>query len=186
MEQKEKLVKIGQYAFDVSNISLKRKKIAKRMWDILFNIKTDENGNAIIENGEQVERIPNRKMTQQQADRGLFKIGFYILEQDFNILTRRMTFKEALKEAFLRKRITVRYIESLTVDEMQEFVSWIYEEMVGAKKKVVDLLTPMIEQIEKVTEGMTEKEISQLVTFAMTSLTEQVGRFQKSKATQRK
>lgn len=182
MVEVEKIIQIGKKSFDVSNISVKRKRIATRMWNNLFNIQVDEDGEAVRDKkGNIVTKEKNRKITDKKATRGLLEIGMYLIKQDFHILLRRYTPKEAVKEYVKRHMLSVRYIESLTTEEMNSFVEWIYAEMVGTKKKVVDLITPVMDQLEDLVEMLSSKELQDLQTYLMTSLTEQVGGFQKSK-----
>ncbi len=187
MVEQERILEIGKHKFDVSNVSIKRKRIAVRRWNNLFNIKVDSDGEAILDNkGNPVERDKDRKRTKKQADRGILRIGLYLVCQDLEVLNRRYTRKESFKEMFRRKRISIRYLESLSTPEMNVFVEWIYETVTGVKKKVVNLVEPIIQELEKLTELMTEKELLDLTRYCTTSFLEQVGHYQRSIANLKK
>jgi hypothetical protein len=186
MIEQEELIDIGKRQFDVSNISIKRRRIATRKWNKLFNISVDKDGEAITdENGNIVEVEKKKKLTEKQATRELLKISIYLIQQDFIVLNRRFKFTEAIIEFFKRHFLTVKYIESLTLDQMNDLVSWTYEKMTGTKKKVVDLLAPMINHLEKMIEGKTDQEVQNLTTFFMTAFLDQVGHYEKYVATQK-
>lgn len=187
MVEQEKLLEIGKYTIDVSNVSVKRKRIAIRKWNELFNIKVDSDGEAILdEKGKPVERIKGRRISQKQADRGVLRIGIYLLKQDFNVLNVRYTRKESIKQIFLRRKITIKYLESLPTSVLNVFVEWIYETVVGVKKKVQNLIDPIIEELNQLVEVLTEKEMSDLIKFCTTSFIEQVGVYRKSINAQKK
>ena len=187
MIKEEKIIEIGKYKVDVSNISVKRKRISIKMWNTLFNIKQDKDGEAIRTSTGSVQEAETKKeKTERQATRGLLAIGLYLLRQDIRILNRRFKLTDAIKEYFKRYFITIRYIESLTDKEMNDFVGWIYEEITGAKKKVVDLMSPMMDQLETLALGMTEEELLHFSTFLMNSFLEQVKQYQSLKVGQKK
>jgi len=182
MIQAEKIIEIGKYKIDVSNISVKRKRIAVKDWNTLFNIKQDKDGTAMRDSKGNVQLVDKpRIFTEKQASRGVLNIGLYLARQDFKILNRRFKFTDAVKEFFKRYFISVRYIESLTPEELNIFVEWIYEYITGTKKKVMDLMFPMIQEMEKITEGMSDKETSDLALYLVSFFSEQVKQFQNLK-----
>ncbi len=186
MVEQEEIIEIGNFYIDVSNITVKKKRIAVRNWNKLFNTKVDKDGEALLdEHGNTIPRIKNYKISDRKFKRGLLSIGIYLIKQDKNILERRYTPEEVEQEIKKRNSITIKYIETLTIAEMESFIEWVYEKMVGTKKKIVDLITPIVEELERLTEMMTDKEISDLMTFCTTSFSEQVGLYLKSKATQK-
>ncbi len=132
-----------------------------------------------------IETDKKKKRTEKQATRELLKISIYLIQQDFIVLNRRFTFIETIIEYFKRHFLTVKYIESLTLEQMNDLVSWTYKKMTGTKKKVMDLLAPMMNHLEKMVEGKTEEEIQGLTTYFMTAFLDQVGDYEKFVASQK-
>ena len=187
MIQAEKIIEIGKYSFDVSNISVKRKRIASKMWNVLFNIKINKDGEPEVNEKGEVQLIETpKKRTEKQATRGLLIIGLYLVRQDFKILDRRFKYTDAIKEFFKRYFVTVRYIESLTPDQMNNFVEWIYEVVTGSKKKVTDLMSQIMSSMGDLVKDMSEEEILHLTIFLENSFSEQVKQFQNLRAGQKK
>ncbi|MCP4253768.1 MAG: hypothetical protein GY775_10220 [Candidatus Scalindua sp.] len=186
MVEPEEIIEIGEFYVDVSNITVKKKRIAVRKWNRLFNIKTDKDGEALLdEKFNPIPRVKNYSISDTKLKRGILTIGLYLVRQDREILERRFTPEETEQEIKTRRKITVKYIETLTIAEMESFIEWVYEKLVGTKKKVVDLIEPIITQLENLTDQMTDKEMSDLIAFCTTSFSEQVGLYQKSKVTQK-
>ena len=187
MIQAEKIIEIGKYKIDVSNISVKRKRIAVKDWNKLHNIKTDKDGGASLDKNGNAQIIDKPIIyTDKQAQRGLLKIGLYLVRQELKILNRRFKLTEAIKEYFKRYFISIRYIESLSEEESNIFGDFLYEVMTGSKKKIENLMQPMMDAIEEETKGMTELQMLDFATFLGNSFSEQASQYKSLKVGQKK
>ena len=133
---------IGRFTFDVSNVSVYRKQIARRAYN---------------------EAI---KEMEGNADYDLFLLeniidtyGLYMIRQDLSILKRRMPLFKAIKTFILRYLLTIKYIRKSNETEYELFSEWAYFNITGLKKK--DL--KQINQIQEM-EKMALEEINKIST----------------------
>lgn len=187
MIQDDKIITIGKYKVDVSNLPARRKRIAIRMWNDLFNFDQEKDGSIKRDNrgNPKIKEKPKKK-TEYQARKGLVKIGLYLIRRDFNILLRRYSKKGAIKEYFKRYFISLRYLESLTDKELDSFIEWVYEEIVGVKKKTADMIDPILNLLERQTKMMTEEEHTHFSKFLLNSFSEQIDLWKNSYHTRKK
>ncbi len=183
MIEPEKIIEIGKYKIDISNISVKRKRIASRDYNRLQNYKLDENGEVVFKNGQPLKNENNKKISEKKAIKELLRISLYLVRQDFLILNRRFKFKTAVKEYFKRYFINIRYIETLTTKQMNSLVEWTYEELMGVKKKVENLINPLMQELDRIAASKTDEQLQLLTKFLLMSLQEQVGEWEKSQVT---
>lgn len=183
MREDEKIIEIGRYKIDVSNISLDKKIKATKMWNKTNGIKCHADGSPLRKDGEVV--MFKRNITENQFTKEVIKIGLYLLRQEFIVLKRRFTLKETIKEMVKRSFISYRYIKSLTSKDVEGFASWVYEELTGKKKETGTIIQKVVETVNNVTEEMTEEEISQFTRFVTISFLELAGKWNTFSASQK-
>ena len=134
---------IGRFTFDVSNVSMIRKIVARRAHDELA-LRYDEE--KIVEQTEEMQKL-------------IEKYGLYMIRQKLSMLRRRLTLKDAIKSYIQRYLLTRRYIYDQTEPEYQAFEEWAYFNITGRKKKD-QILVKQIQEMEK----MALEEINKIST----------------------
>jgi len=187
MVELRKELTLGKKVFDVSNISAKRKRIAKDEWNRIHGFILDGQGE-VKRDGAGQPLVKPRNVKPDVVRKEIQKLARYLIRQDFKILLRRFNFLNAVKEFLRRLFLTISYIDSLTEKESDELVYWLYEVLLGYKKKelnAMEMLSPLLTEIAQIMEPLNEKEQQDLLKFYMESFLEQVGQWKKSKATQK-
>jgi hypothetical protein len=164
------ILTIGKKSFDVSNISMKRKTIARRAYNhFAQNMGTDN--------------IKNNKLMQNILD----KYGMYMIRQDLSILKRRMTLKEALKTYIERFLLTKRYIYKFSEKEYELFNEWSYFNITQRKKKESETINQILEMEKMALQEVRKiaKDPSQQRKLLQTFLQETDGRMNKLQALQK-
>ena len=138
IEDKE-LISIGAFTFDVSNISMYRKKIARIAWD-----------NAVK------EMDGNKDYDLAIFDNIVDVYGLYMIRQDLLVLKRRMPLLKAIISYIKRYMLTLKYIRKTNETEYNKFQEWAYFNITGTKKKELEAINQIqklelmaIEEMEK-------------------------------------
>jgi hypothetical protein len=178
--EKEKILIIGKYEIDISNISVYQKRIARKKWNVLMGYQVDTDGE-ILRDTEGTALVSEKKpiTSTKKATRKIIAIGLFIIRQEFEIIKRRFSFWDSVKEIIKRYLISVRYIESLTENELNIFVEWVTEVITGQKKKSRNFLAEITESLEEMLKGKTKQEVLSFQTYALTSLADILGDWEK-------
>ncbi len=108
-----KILKLGKYEIDISDLSHAREEKAKGKWSRVFKegVKVKSAG---------------------YYNKHVNKIGSYLINQDLYILKRSLSLGDAIKELLLRRFIlTSFYLNRLENKEYEAFESFIYKTITG-------------------------------------------------------
>lgn len=138
--EEEQVLTIGNRSFDVSNIPTGKKKVSRRIWD-----------NMVRDFNRELEESNNTLEVQQKYNDIIYDIynsqGVYLIRQSFIVLKRRYGFLATCKEIIKRAFLSVRYLNSLSDEELEPFREWIHFNITGVKKKEIEA-TNQIQKIE--------------------------------------
>ena len=163
-----------------------KKRIARKKWNILLGYKVDSDGEPLKDTAGNILKSNKKQITStKKATRKIISVGLYLIRQEFVVIKRRFSFWDSVKEFIKRYLISVKYLESLTEEELNNFVEWVAEVITGQKKKSRDLLAEIGEGLEKILERMTEVERLSFQKYVLMSLEDSLGNWKKSKVTQK-
>lgn len=133
---------IGKYTFDVSNVSVYRKQIARRAYNEAIK-----------------EMQGSKEYDMFLLENIIDTYGLFMIRQDLSILKRRIPLIKAIKSYIKRYMLTIKYIRKSNEKEYELFSEWAYFNITGLKKK--DLT--QINQIQEM-EKMALEEIQKIST----------------------
>ena len=173
----QELLTIGKKTFDVSNVSLYRKKISRRIWDQM-----------VIDCNKELEQCKESEKSEvirkyTDITNGIIETqGLYLIRQDLMVLKRRMSHLKAVFDYIRRYLLTIKYITKSTEEEYNKFVDWAYFNITGTKKKELETIGIMQKMEMKAVEELQKvyPDPEQLMVVYSTYLQEMVGNIQKS------
>lgn len=134
------ILKVGRKSFDVSNISVHKKKIARRIW----NEMTAD----YIKDLEDTGRIEETENKYSQIISDLYDtLGLFFIRQEFIVLKRKFSLLKAIYEYIRRLFITRKYLNRCNEEEYNNFQEWVHFTITGTKKKDLQV-TEKMQQIQ--------------------------------------
>lgn len=146
------LLKIGKKTFDVSNVSIGRKKIARRVWDNMVSDYTKEISEAKEEDKKEIEKAYSIIVSDLYDS-----LGLYLIRQQRIVLDRRFSFIKSRIDFIRRYLLTIKYINKSNEDEYNAFQEWAHFNITGTKKKdletdnlIIKMERAAIEELQRV------------------------------------
>lgn len=124
----ERLLKLGNKTYDVSNVSYLSKVKAMRVWDSVAS---------------------KEEITASELDNMVIKVGLMLIRQSIEILMFRMGFFQAVKSYISRRFITRRRIKRLSLKQYEDFEDFVYSTLTGDKKKDLEVDQVMLKSIRE-------------------------------------
>ena len=148
----QELLTIGKKTFDVSNVAVGRKKIARRVWDAMVVDYTREISEAREEDKQAIEKAYAIIVSDLYDS-----LGLYLIRQQGIVLERRFSFMGSIIDFIRRYLLTIKYINKSNEDEYNKFQEWAHFNITGTKKKdletdnlIIKMERAAVEELQKV------------------------------------
>jgi len=138
--EKENILTFGKIKVDVSNVPYGRIVIASKIWN---------------------KTIQKENTTSEQINEMTEKVGCYLIRQPLEILSRRYSLIDSVKEYIKRLLITPGYINKSNKEEYEEFQGWVYFALTGKKKENLETDSEIMKFSRKIYKEMEAQNISQ-------------------------